>query len=680
MTDDDGYGNKAPGVVARLMGLDSLPTSYFGEPCATTPFLDSQSLKDHCQTLSGTSIQNSVEIKSQKMINSPIKKFQTEILPPKSAKPIPITQNKLLSPIKSPGFVLLKDASDIMEAAAKIIDPGLQASSSSTSKSKTRLIGSSSVPLKVKDLKEKAEGVQKPSRFPKGQCRSRSSSDDDVNNKGRSISLAVQAKVNVQKREGLSQNAIRSSSGQKEQSIKNQQNCQKKPSTNNSSTSLRQNNNPKQSCLVDKENLPSKKNNHPKQSCLVDKDNLPSKPLSKVQGRRTKPVDSSPGQMKTTVKSKATDHGSKSASLKNRLNEGNSHQEKNDRQISLKSATERSLTRAEENKGKGVDVVSFTFTSPISRSMKSEKPRRASQKNMNGGDGDALSALLEQKLKELTHIVDSNGDYSSSSSIISQDSVSDIESVTTTQISYDSKNQKAAHHHHRLQINEEMNMEPSTMLGKHYPSPISVLESSSLTESCNSSKSITTTTTSSVQADANLSDTDSSTSTIIAPSSGWELEYIKEILLDMEPMFEDYAIGRSQHFVNPQIFHRIENSQKCFYGGDVGKQMRKVLFDFVNESMDLRCRQYTRGGCGYKKGMQTMMRRKEWLAEEVYGEMEGWRGSGDCMVDDLVEKDMSSQFGKWVEFDVAVFEVGVKIEGRILTSLINEVVADIFRL
>lgn len=50
----------------------------------------------------------------------------------------------------------------------------------------------------------------------------------------------------------------------------------------------------------------------------------------------------------------------------------------------------------------------------------------------------------------------------------------------------------------------------------------------------------------------------------------------------------------------------------------------------------------------------------------------------DCMVDELVDKDMSSdQHQKWLDFDVEAFEVGVEIERRLLDSLINEVVADI---
>ncbi|KAK9291512.1 hypothetical protein L1049_019460 [Liquidambar formosana] len=144
VTSDDGYGTKAPGVVARLMGLDSLPTSNVCEPCAT-PFVDSYSLRDACYHRSNTSFQseqhmnytnmcnrleefsrNSVKSMPQKKQSRPIERFQTEILPPKSAKSIPITHHKLLSPIKGPGFIPTKNAAYIMEAAAKIIEPGPQ--------------------------------------------------------------------------------------------------------------------------------------------------------------------------------------------------------------------------------------------------------------------------------------------------------------------------------------------------------------------------------------------------------------------------------------------------------------------------------------------------------------------------------------------------------------------------
>ncbi|OMO58410.1 hypothetical protein COLO4_34668 [Corchorus olitorius] len=50
---------------------------------------------------------------------------------------------------------------------------------------------------------------------------------------------------------------------------------------------------------------------------------------------------------------------------------------------------------------------------------------------------------------------------------------------------------------------------------------------------------------------------------------------------------------------------------------------------------------------------------------------------GDCMVDELVDKDMSSQHGKWLDFEDDAFALGVDIEGQILNILVDEVIADL---
>ena len=534
VTDDDGYGARAPGVVARLMGLDSMPTSNLSEP-NSTPSFDTQSLRDasrgsrnfdyyqdHQIAYSGNLLdkedrpsRNFEESKSHKVLSRPIEKFKTEILPPKSAKSIPITHHKLLSPIKSPGFIPNKTAAHIMEAAAKIIEPGPQAAA----KPKMRAVGSSSVPLKVRDLKEKLEVAQKmplagsssaalrtrepkekvevshktlrlaeTSRRPvesnaakhlKGQslnkswngsddtsCRAFSETDEGSSSsktKGKSISLAIQAKVNVQRREGLNSSSRQGFVGQKElrevsssQSFKCQPNVQKslqkRSPVQNTSGVLRQNNQ--------------------KQNCIMDKDKLPSKPLvSKLQGKRVlsgnppvrhktsgKPFGSKNGSRKLDLDLREGEKGNSNYSMANnprkkRSIDGNLHVEKNqvvdnkliDRNRKAVEPTpviDRPFSWAEESKRKGMDVVSFTFTAPLTRSMPgSETPTQAVQKNSgscmdncskrllldtdsmklssvgyNVIGGDALSSLLEQKLRELTKGVESSSSISTFSS------------------------------------------------------------------------------------------------------------------------------------------------------------------------------------------------------------------------------------------------------------------------
>ncbi|XP_039025829.1 uncharacterized protein LOC120159262 [Hibiscus syriacus] len=167
--DDDMYGPKAPNVVAQLMGLDSLPTS---SERYSTLFFETQSLRDaHFQNrnlnyhhdeqivypydpfnkIKGGPVRNFADSKPRKMVSNPIEKFRTESLPPKAAKTIPITHHKLLSPIKSPGFFPTEDAAHIMEAAARILEPSPHV----IARAKMPPVGSSSVPVKVRDFKEK---------------------------------------------------------------------------------------------------------------------------------------------------------------------------------------------------------------------------------------------------------------------------------------------------------------------------------------------------------------------------------------------------------------------------------------------------------------------------------------------------------------------------------------------
>ncbi|XVE82231.1 hypothetical protein DITRI_Ditri15bG0131300 [Diplodiscus trichospermus] len=842
VTDDDIYGARAPGVVARLMGLDSLPTS--SEPYST-PFFDTQSLRDaHFRNrninyhhdlqivypgqlfnkIEGPA-RNFVDSKPLKIIGKPIEKFQTESLPPKAAKTIPITHNKLLSPIKSPGFIPTRNAAYIMEAAARILEPGQQANtrtkiplvrSSSVpvkvhyykekmeAAQKMPPMRSSSVPLKVKDIKEKVGAAHKTSRVTettrrpvesnaaknlKGQSLNKSwngsiettsprASDTEeissvLKSKEKSISLAIQAKVNVQKREGL-MSSSRSLIGQKEQSevklnqpFKSQpsiqQSSHKKSSMHNASGVLRQNNQ--------------------RQNCTVDKDKLPSKPMgSNLQSRKMLSGDPAFGRHKTSGK---TVVNSKTGSRKLDLGMTDSEKEgpysgrKKPRKKSSidrdfqfeknqvvdglfieKNQKEghpvigRNFSWVEDSKKKGMDVVSFTFTAPLTRST--ETSAQIAQKNdsicmdnrgkrllldtesmklsslplgYNVMEGDALSMLLEQKLRELSNAVESSSHKSLSSgstyssTSFSQDFLHSTPNAVRTvprlhdklgssySTNLSSADLQMLRMKHKFQGVDEMDECSTSHLDARQPSPVSILEPTFSTESCNSSDSTDSFSIegskqcSSVQAqevlglsslkklcaieaDTELSDSASSISSetvakrnqniavISDPmkSDNWELGYVKLILCNVELMFKDFALGRSREIINPHLFDQLE-SRKGGFGSNNGESRleRKVLFDSVSECLDLRCRPYMGGGCRmWTKGM-TILRRNEWLAEEVYREISGWRGMGDCMVDELVDRDMSSQYGKWLDFEVDAFVLGADIEDQILNALVDEV-------
>ncbi|KAK6930237.1 protein of unknown function DUF4378, partial [Dillenia turbinata] len=835
---DDAFGSRAPGVVARLMGLDSLPTTNFLEPYST-PLFDAQSLHnthyrkkshdfhdDHqIMHFSGqlnkvdAPAMNAVESRPQKTKNRPIEKFQTEMLPPKSAKTIPVTHHKLLSPIKSPGFIPTKDAAHIMEAAAKIIEQGPHV----TMKSKLPLVGSSSVPLKVRDLKEKVEATQRPSRDSeasrrlaesnaakclKGQALNKSwngsvsrdispfriSPDRDDStvgpkNKEKSISLAIQAKVNVQKREGLNPNSSRHIQGQKEQNeikstwpLKSQLNTQKstqKKISPNTSTALKQNNQ-KQNCPVDNEKVGAK----PSQSRKIvsgDPSVIRYKSSSKLAGNskaasRKMALDVMDHE-KEASSSRRKNLPRKKRSIDRNFQLENSQAVESENAIQTNAVADRRFKWADDSRIKSTEVVSFTFTAPLTRSVPASEPStqmvgtkfgpgadsrgkavlldaentNLSSLGYNVVGGDALGALLEQKLKELTYGVQSSHvdpvkpvivnpsihTSSSASSIpgLANEKSQDVNSIyrfSSQSESCSLSNPPPARANRKLQgcgpvygilaaLDMKMGsvmviiIESLKFLESRHPSPVSTLEPPCLTESCNSSDSTDSNSaessklcssvqakemlgmsfsmlSESLEADTEISDSASSaasTSTVKMSQSTLtmtndknpiihELEYVKEVLSSVELMFQDFALGRAHEIINPHLYEQLECWKADLESdGDEGKLQRKLLFDCVSECMDLRCRRYVGGGCkAWAKGL-AMMRRKERLAEEVYKDISGWQCMGDFLVDELVYKDMSSQHGKWLDFEAETFVLGLEIESRIFNSLVREVVADV---
>lgn len=166
----------------------------------------------------------------------------------------------------------------------------------------------------------------------------------------------------------------------------------------------------------------------------------------------------------------------------------------------------------------------------------------------------------------------------------------------------------------------------------------------------------------------------------LVKSTKWEIEYVQKILFNLEFTFQEFALGWAREITSPLLFNQLESQKGGLVSDGVEARLeRKVFFDCVNECLDKRCRHYVGGGYkAWTKGV-TMVRRKDRLAEEVLKEISAWKDVGDCMVDELVDKDMSSQHGRWLDFEVDASILGMDIEGQIYSSLLDEVVADVFQ-
>ncbi|XP_076960024.1 uncharacterized protein LOC143636266 [Bidens hawaiensis] len=639
ITDEDGYGTKAPGVVARLMGLESLPTVNFSDTYSN-PSFDSQSLRDSSTSyirkdpefdqidFQMEPVYRPVKVNPQKMLTGrAIEKFQTETLPPKSAKSILITRNKLLSPMKSSGFVSSSNPARIMEAASKI--PLVGSSSQSPS-----------VPFKVKISRDKIENLTRKSKIPEPYRRSTESTkvknvkSQQSSEPKKSISLALQAKANVQKREGLNHRA---------QLVKTQSNPERNPPRHHVTSNVL-------------------KQNHQKQNSLVDRTKSTTKSSCSTTGQQPrKPVSQKPTHKKEPY----------STTRRKRSMEESDH-----------------TNNSNNNRSNRTDVVSFTFTAPIARPVisnngfVSNNASKSTSLTHNAITSDALSILLEQKLRELNRNPEP----------MSQDSVLATETEVTDDSSHRFSSYKPDQGLDLINKDDSSyglsSSDPREPMFRDYeyrkylfgeqPNPNLVLEPSFITESCNSSYTFDSCmqNSASVQARDLIIDApspmDVDTELLDSASSDqagtkWEPGYVTEVLANIETMFVDFTIGKTRKLVNPRVFDQLEVGKPV---EQVHKLRRGLMFNCVSECMETRCRVWAKG--------LAVVTKPDRLAQEVYREIQGWEDMKDSMVDELVDFDMSSQsYKKWLNFDVEAFEIGVEIESRLLDYLIDEIVDDI---
>ncbi|KAK1582838.1 hypothetical protein Q3G72_018737 [Acer saccharum] len=744
VTSDEGSGARAPGVVARLMGLDSMPTSNVPEACSD-PYRDlhcfrasqynrsdpnSWSENQPVDYLSMPNREclswNPVESRVRKVQNRPIERFQTEILPPKSAKSIPFTHHKLLSPIKNPGFIPTKNTAYIMEAAAKIIE----ASPQSTAKSRRPSVASS-VPLKIWDLKDKMEAAHIASRpqksnepvavrYTKGQNSDQSHSEpksapvvkasmnpqkrssDNVRKKGKLVSLGEQSKVNVQRREGSTStsSSSRSSMQKKEKcDVKANQFSKSQPDTQKAPQKGTAANRTNNGTFAKKTNNALRQNNQ-KQNYMPHKDSSNSKtPVNNQQNRKTKSIGGSNGPNGTLNKFIAN---SETESRK-------TGSTKNDTGKELSSSRAKNLTQKKQS---------------MNGDSRSEENNDAdnvlNKKDEREGSTDGSASNLQDLVPTLGVVSMNSAEHGQRLQIYRDKDTSDsLDNSCCTSI--DSPELKI-NQKWQFQHSEEMEKGSSDInkneTGREFDcqhsSSVSSLEPSFKSVYCSDNENSTgdskqfslaqdlveicwrrTNVCQLVESETKLSDSASSkiagdigerqtnrtfSFVDVKESGNWELDYVREILGSAELMVHEFAFGQTDQVITPNFFNHLESQENVTGRNDQeqSKLGRKALFDCICECLDIRCQQLFVGSCKVRcnSSSTTLFQRKSRLAEELYKEIESWKGMGDLMVDDLVDKDMSTQNGKWIDFDIEALEEGVEIENEILTSLVDELLSD----
>ncbi|KAD6454455.1 hypothetical protein E3N88_09161 [Mikania micrantha] len=731
-SNEEGSGSKAPGVVARLMGLDSLPTldasdhgytphvylHSFRHPLCTEFSTEHEIVAEYGMRnkLDGFS-RNPVEDKFQKLQHRPIEKFQSEVLPPRSAKSVPITHHRMLSPIKSPGYILSRNVALIMEEASKIIEQSPQSSLTGRLPSSR----SPSVPLRTRDLKVKMEAAYRTSRLPEASQRPKTYSPlnevvvlkhdakGGLKNKNKS---ATPGKTNIQILEGSTSRNSRSIMKQKENDVKSVQ------------LDKKQRNTPKRvQCRSTTSKTPEVlKKNDQKQNCVSHKDHTNLKPRVLYQHRRkVTPTNISCREVKTLKK--CVENSPRKAQLVtseslSRTKNLSGKKPTDDTSVVLVKEKERSVKcniniegSSNWDRKNGMDVVSFTFTSPIKKTesrsgscgQSATKSQRLFQEDTwtsTAIDSDALSVLLEQKLKELSSLavtsqcdIDKGGSapgdhMHSERCIVGHDS--DVSLVDQMLVNARIEWQGA-------EVTEcSENYESAVKLEdqREHPCSSPSLESSLSDDSCITSNSTTTLTSNgsklhmpaaNVELSAEeieLQDSATSFPSTICEStcikkwsSQHELEYIKEMLNHAELVLNDFAFGPfgpAQKVISVDLFDQLENQNKSI--DPLSKQQRKVLFDCVSMCLEFRHERGLGGSFEEWSKWSMLLQNTDLLAMELQKQICGWTSMEELLVDEMVEKDMSNRNGKWLDFKAEALEEGMVIETHILFSLIDEIV------
>jgi Domain of unknown function (DUF4378) len=155
-----------------------------------------------------------------------------------------------------------------------------------------------------------------------------------------------------------------------------------------------------------------------------------------------------------------------------------------------------------------------------------------------------------------------------------------------------------------------------------------------------------------------------------------ELDYIGDILSNTE--LERKALHGTQ--LDSPLFDKLERKRcrsKMENDPLLSQADRKLLFNCVNECLDSRIDYHFKAGYeAWNKGTLSV---RKGLHKRVYDEISGWKNMTDWNVDEIVEKDMGTGLGTWMDFRVEAFEAGSDLGAEILNSLINEVVCDIMK-
>lgn len=435
------------------MGLESLPVPNSLEPRSNPDFRPSflrssrkASTWDAYESLGYVNLRTDYDGISWDHLNSrtnhehynrpPIDRCQTETLPPRSAKPISVTHNRLLSPIRSPAFVQSRNPAYVMEAASRMIEPRPRIAAARARFSSSD--SSSSLPMRIRDLKEKLEASQKrpntqiSNKYLRGKHNEKRTTSSlktqetsKLLSKAKPPPVSAHAKANSIHKQDSSTPSTSGNRGQKEKMETKKRvmkNGLKESSASSGKKTVVKPSKQKQNQSAATP-VSNQKGSKVMMNKVVNKVLVESRTTSKMPGFTT-----TSSEKNTSLSSSHKNHLPRNKKPPNGVQEpgiiSDKRIKRGDRLIKCNITVDGGLKTGEDDRKKDMDVISFTFSSPIkgissdsrSSSRKTGQDRESALR-FSAIDSDALNILLEQKLRELTSKIES----SSCSSLLTQE-------------------------------------------------------------------------------------------------------------------------------------------------------------------------------------------------------------------------------------------------------------------
>ncbi|XVF20778.1 hypothetical protein REPUB_Repub12eG0032700 [Reevesia pubescens] len=169
-----------------------------------------------------------------------------------------------------------------------------------------------------------------------------------------------------------------------------------------------------------------------------------------------------------------------------------------------------------------------------------------------------------------------------------------------------------------------------------------------------------------------------------------KLIHVKEAILKAELLFGNVTPGDSDgtddFLLAPYVHDEVEtladamlmdlNSLLSVDQTKENNQLRGFLFDCAIECLDSKYGRYCDSGFGAWRSLPFCMNSGK-LIRDVAKEVRRWTKLAGMVPDELIEWEMSYSLGKWTDFDIEAFETGAEMDWDILQILVEEIVVDL---